>query len=148
MIRLSEPLPNPVTFDVATSNATASAGSDYVAKSQSGRYLDAGRSSQVFEVTVNGDTATEVTEWFNVNLSNITGATPGDVSAVGTISNDEPTTITSGPSLQTFGVVAPLLLDASWVDDDEQPTCGTAREKAQARRRGKWLAACVDRQRH
>jgi hypothetical protein len=145
VIRLSQPLPNPVTFDIATSNGTASSASDYVARSQSGRYLDAGRTTQVFEVSINGDTTSEVTEFFNVTISNVTGATLADGTAVGTIGNDEPTTLTSGPSAQTVFVRSPLVIDSTWQDADDRPSCATARERAQARRRGKALASCVDR---
>jgi serine protease len=147
VIRLSEPLPNPVTFDVATSNGSATAGSDYVALSQSGRYLDAGRTTQVFEVAINGDTVAEATETFNVTVGNVNGATLADGSAIGTIGNDEAATITSASSTRSTTLIAPMVLDASWQDKDE-PACGTAREKAQARRRGKWLAECAVGQRH
>lgn len=88
-IFLSHPLPNPVMFDVTTSNGSATAGSDYQARAVQGKYLDAGRSSQVFEVAINGDATVEANESFTVTISNVIGATLGDGSAVGTISNDD-----------------------------------------------------------
>jgi serine protease len=88
-VQLSTPMPSPVTFDIATSNGTATAGSDYVARSQSGRYLDAGRTRVVFEVGINGDTSSETNETFNVTISNVSGAVLGDGAAVGTIVNDD-----------------------------------------------------------
>lgn len=88
-IRLSNPQPNPVTFDIATGNGTAQGGSDFVARNQVGRFLDTGRSSQIFEVQVLGDAAVESNETFQVVISNVQGATLGDGSAVGTIVNDD-----------------------------------------------------------
>lgn len=87
-LRLSAPSPTPVTFDVTTSNGSAIAGSDYLAKSQS-RMIDPGRTSAVFEVTVNGDTSVEGDETFTVNLANVVGATIADGSGLGTIANDD-----------------------------------------------------------
>lgn len=89
-VNLSWPLPTPVTFDVSTGNGTALAGSDYVARAQSGRVIDAGRTSAKFEVAIVGDATNEPTETFNVTLSAISGALGGDLSAVGTIIDDDP----------------------------------------------------------
>ncbi|MCX7042172.1 MAG: FG-GAP-like repeat-containing protein [Gammaproteobacteria bacterium] len=89
VVRLSSPMPNPVTFDIATIAGTATAGSDYVARSQLGRFLDAGRTRQVFEVNINGDTGVEPNETFTVAITNVSGAALADGSAVGTISNDD-----------------------------------------------------------
>lgn len=89
VVTLSSPMPIPVSFTIGTSNASATAGSDYVARSQAGRYMDAGRTQQFFDVTVNGDAAVEPDETFNVTLSSVTGATLGDGSAVGTIIGDD-----------------------------------------------------------
>lgn len=89
VVQLSQPMPNPVTFDIATSNGTATAGSDYVARSQAGRFVDAGRTRLVFEVEVKGDALVEPNETFTVTLSNVSGAALGDGVAVGTIVNDD-----------------------------------------------------------
>ncbi len=88
-IRLSSPQPNPVSFDIATGNGTAQGGSDFISRDQVGRFLDAGRSSQVFEVQVLGDTNVEADETFQAVISNVQGATLGDGNAVGTIVNDD-----------------------------------------------------------
>ena len=87
-LQLSAPSPNPVSFDIGTSNGTASAGSDYVARNQS-RIIDPGRTSAVFEVAVNGDALVEADESFNVTLANAVGATIADGTGVGSISNDD-----------------------------------------------------------
>jgi hypothetical protein len=104
-----------VTFDIATEDATASAGSDYVARSLTSQTIPAGSSTYTFDVTVNGDTIFEPTETFNVNVANVTGATVGDALGIGTITNDDAQpTITiadaaltegnAGTSLMTFTV--------------------------------------------
>lgn len=89
VVQLSRPMPSPVTFDIATSSGTALAGSDYVARNQSGRYLDSGRTRLAFEVQINGDTILELDETFAATISNVSGATLGNGSAVGTIRNDD-----------------------------------------------------------
>ena len=79
-----------VSFDIATANGTATAGSDYVAKSLVSQSFDIGGAlTQSFTVTVNGDTATEANETFFVNLTNVTGATVTDGQGQGTITNDD-----------------------------------------------------------
>jgi hypothetical protein len=88
-VQLSRAMPNPVTFDIATSNGTATAGSDYTARSQVGRFLDAGRTRLLVEVEVKGDALVEPSETFSVTLSNVSGAALGDGVAVGTIVNDD-----------------------------------------------------------
>jgi hypothetical protein len=88
-IELSSPMPSPVTFDIATGGGTATAGTDYVARSQSGRFMDAGRTRQWFEVAVKGDTSVEASETLVVTISNLSGAVLQDGSATGTITNDD-----------------------------------------------------------
>ena len=88
-ISLSGPSANATTFDIATSNGTAVAGSDYVAASANGLVIAAGATSRTFSVTINGDTATEPNETFFVSLSNASNAAIGDGQAVGTINNDD-----------------------------------------------------------
>jgi predicted extracellular nuclease len=88
-VSLSLPLPAATTFTVATSNGTAAAGSDYVARTAS-MVLDAGRTSANFDVRIIGDAASEPNETFTVALSGISGnATGGTTTATGTILNDD-----------------------------------------------------------
>ncbi|MGN6519541.1 MAG: ExeM/NucH family extracellular endonuclease [Dokdonella sp.] len=91
-VTLSPPAgPGGVTFDIATADGTASAGSDYVANSLTGQTIPAGSTSYTFNVTVNGDTAPEPNETFFVNVTNVTGATVTDGQGQGTIvDNDAP----------------------------------------------------------
>lgn len=89
LVSLNNPMPTTVSFDIGTSNGSATAGSDYVARSQLARVIDAGRTQAVFEVAVTGDANVEPDETFNVSISNVSGATLGDGAAVGTIQNDD-----------------------------------------------------------
>lgn len=89
-VSLSAPAgPSGVTFDIATADSTATAGSDYVAKSLTSQTIPAGSSTYSFTVTVNGDPVSETNETFFVNLSNVIGAALADGQGVGTITNDD-----------------------------------------------------------
>jgi len=81
----------------STSNGTATAGSDYVAKTESVT-IPAGQTSSSFSVVVNGDTLVEGNESLTVTLSSPTGATLGTSTATGTITNDD---IATAPLLST-----------------------------------------------
>jgi hypothetical protein len=88
-VTLSSASATPVTFDIATSNGTAVAGYDYVAKALVGETIPAGELTKTFTVTINGDTTDELDEKLAVNLSNASGATISDNRAIGTITNDD-----------------------------------------------------------
>ena len=88
-VSLSQAAATAVGFDVATANGSASAGSDYVALSQTGRSIAAGATSASVVVAINGDTAVEANETFLVSLSNVSGATVADGQATGAILNDD-----------------------------------------------------------
>jgi hypothetical protein len=79
------------SFDIATSNGTATAGTDYVARALTAQTIAAGGTTFAFAVTVNGDTLDEPDETFNVTVSNLAGASLADGVAVGTIADDDPT---------------------------------------------------------
>jgi hypothetical protein len=98
-VSLSAPTTNPVVFDIATSNGTATAGSDYVAMSLTGQTIAAGQTSKQFSVTINGDTAREMDETFTVTVSNVGAATVTDGVAIGKIVNDD-----AGPVLSVNDV--------------------------------------------
>jgi len=95
-VSLSAASASAVSFDIATANGTATAGSDYVAASLIGQSIAAGQDSKTFSITINGDTAVEADETFTVNVSNVSGATVGDGSATGMITNDDSA---GGPTL-------------------------------------------------
>ncbi|MFY2762878.1 Calx-beta domain-containing protein [Arenimonas sp. MALMAid1274] len=88
-ISLSQPFTSAVSFGAATSNGSAQAGSDYVARSVTSQSIPAGQTSTTFAVTIQGDTAVESDETFTVSLNNLINATAGTLTATGTITNDE-----------------------------------------------------------
>jgi hypothetical protein len=109
-VSLDAPQPAPVTVDFATADGTATAPSDYAANSGTVTFAP-GETAKTATVQVNGDTAVEPDEAFNLNLANATGnATIADAQGIGTIVNDDQTpsrvsindvTISEGDSGQT-----------------------------------------------
>ncbi len=94
-----------VTFDIATADGTATAGSDYVAQTLTGQIIPAGSSTYTFNVAVNGDTVGELNETFFVNITNVVNAIPLDTQGLGTILNDDATPI---HTVQGSGNQSPL----------------------------------------
>lgn len=78
-----------VTVAYATANGTATAGSDYQAKSGT-LTIPAGQTTGTIGVPVNGDRVGEPNETFFVNLSSATGAAITDDQGIGKIVDDEP----------------------------------------------------------
>lgn len=94
-VGLDDPAPaGGVTFDIATSDGSATAGSDYVSRAATGLTIAAGQRTATFAVTVNGDAAFERAERVNVTVTNVVGATLVDGQAIGTILNDD-----AGPNI-------------------------------------------------
>jgi uncharacterized protein YjiK/2',3'-cyclic-nucleotide 2'-phosphodiesterase (5'-nucleotidase family) len=85
------------TVDFATSNGTATAGSDYAAASGTLTFIAGGSTTQNVSVSITGDTAVEANETFIVTLSNVVNtagtATITDATGTGTISNDDITPV-------------------------------------------------------
>jgi hypothetical protein len=78
-----------VTVHYATADITATAGSDYTAKSGT-VIIPAGQIYATVEIAIRGDRLGEPTETFAVNLSSPTNATIADGQGVGSIVDDEP----------------------------------------------------------
>jgi hypothetical protein len=91
VVSLSAPMPVPVTYAIATSyqGGTADPAGDYTPRAIGVQTIDSGRTRQVFEVQVHGDTAVESDETFLVQLGTPANATLGDAEAVGTIVSDD-----------------------------------------------------------
>ncbi len=92
-----------LTVDYATANNTATAPSDYTAKTTTTLTFAPGTDSNTVTITVNGDNTVEIDETFFVNLTNATstgGMTPtiSDAQGLGTITNDDTATISFGVS--------------------------------------------------
>ena len=73
----------------ATANATATAGSDYTAKSGTVNLTNGGCRCGTISISVSGDNMFEGTETFVVNLSSPVNGTLGDSQGVGTIYDNE-----------------------------------------------------------
>lgn len=100
VVTLSKVYSYAVTVQYATSNGTATAGSDY--KAVSGKVtIAAGQTTAKIVIPVYGDSATEANETFYVTLSNPTYASLADSKATGTIKNDDKNNTT------TIGVYNP-----------------------------------------
>jgi hypothetical protein len=78
----------PVTVNFTTSDFTAHAGSDYVAKTGTVTFA-AGETQQTITIDVIGDTLAEFRERFHLTLSDPTYATIGDGAAFGIIQDDD-----------------------------------------------------------
>ncbi|NQW53970.1 MAG: cellulose binding domain-containing protein [Rhodospirillales bacterium] len=97
-VSLSKAATGPVTVQYGTANGTASAGSDYTAKSGTLTFA-AGETSKKVSVAVSGDTAAEANETLTLNLSGASGATIADGSGTGTITNDDVAVPASGTAV-------------------------------------------------
>ncbi len=87
-VTLSGPSGREVDVDYATSDGTATAGTDYLATTGT-LVFAAGETSKQIDVTVNGDIQVEVDETFTVTLSAPFNADLGTSVATGTITNDD-----------------------------------------------------------
>ncbi len=87
-VSLSAVSSSTVTVNYATADNTATAGSDYQAKSGVLTF-NPGETSKTISVAVNGDVVYEPNETFTVHLSGATNATITDADGTGTIQNDE-----------------------------------------------------------
>ncbi len=87
-VTLSQASTGTVTVKYATSDGTATAGSDYNAASGTLTFAP-GVTSRTVTVAVRGDTLVEADETFRVLLSNASGATIASGTATGTITNDD-----------------------------------------------------------
>ncbi|HAA19017.1 MAG TPA: hypothetical protein DCP28_09705, partial [Cytophagales bacterium] len=92
-------IPGGFTVDYATSNGSATAGSDYTSASGTLTFSGSSNEQETFSVTVSGDNTVEADETFTVTLSNIVvgnseDVTFSDATATGTITNDDQATVT------------------------------------------------------
>ena len=86
VVTLAQPSNQTVTVQYATSNGTATGGDDYVATTGTLTFAP-GETSKTISVVVLGDTVAEGSESFLVTLSSPTGATVGDGTGTGTITD-------------------------------------------------------------
>ncbi|WP_317040692.1 beta strand repeat-containing protein, partial [Roseivirga misakiensis] len=83
------------TVDFATSDGTATAGSDYTSATGTVSF-SVGETSKTIDVTISGDELVEVDETITMTLSNPTGTSVviGDATGTGTITNEDSATVT------------------------------------------------------
>jgi uncharacterized delta-60 repeat protein len=111
-VRLSSVSSVDVSVQYATANGTATAGSDYQAKTGT-LTIHAGAMSATITVLVNGDKTKEADETFYVNLSNPTGATIGHGQGMGTIRNDDAKTSSTSTTAATTDYAATTVTGTS-----------------------------------
>lgn len=94
-----------VSVNYATANGTATAGSDYVAANGTLNFAEF-ETQKTVDITINGDTAVEPNETFELRFDTPAGLTIADATAVGTITADDLATISQ---IQGNGAASPLL---------------------------------------
>jgi hypothetical protein len=87
-VSLNGPSPEPVSVDYQTQDGTAIASGDYATASGTLTFVP-GETTKTVRANINGDTAFEPNEAFNLVLSNPNGAALADGTGVGTIQNDD-----------------------------------------------------------
>jgi hypothetical protein len=87
-VTLSHPINDIVTVDYTTANGTAIAGDDYTTTSGTLTFA-ANETTKTITVPIIGDTDVESDETFLVNLTNPTNANLDDAQGLGTITNDD-----------------------------------------------------------
>ena len=102
VVELSAPASQTVSCNFATSNGTATAGSDYTATSGSVSFA-VGEVEKPVVVLVNGDTVDEVQETFFLDISNVQNATVGSSRGTGFINDDDGPTISVNDVTLTEG---------------------------------------------
>lgn len=103
---LDKPAPSGgVSVNYATANGTATAGSDYVATSGTLTFAEL-ESQKTVDITINGDTAVEPNETFELRFDTPNGLTIADAAAQGTITADDIATISQ---IQGNGATSPLV---------------------------------------
>ena len=106
VLHLSQPADaDGVSVTYATVDGTATAASDYVAASGMLVFAE-GEDTANVTVSLVDDVLTESDESFFLNLSEVTGALPGDAQAVGTIVNDD-VSLTPIHDIQGNGATSP-----------------------------------------
>src|ERR1044071_9377129 len=89
ILQLSAVSSQTISVNYATTDITATGGSDYVATNGTVVFTP-GQTAKTVVVTVLGDNLSEATEFFGVALSNPTNVTLGNVQGTGTIVDDDP----------------------------------------------------------
>ncbi|MBI2396902.1 MAG: hypothetical protein HYV17_03840 [Xanthomonadales bacterium] len=89
VLRLSAASGRTVTFNTATANGTATAGSDYTAHATTARSIAVGSSTLTVNVPVLGDSVEERDETFALSVTGVVNASPASLSGTATILDDD-----------------------------------------------------------
>lgn len=89
VLRLSAASSKVVSFNTATANGTATAGSDYTTHATTLRNITAGQTTLTINVPVIGDTLEEPDETFTLAVSAVQNASPASLSGTGRILGDD-----------------------------------------------------------
>jgi hypothetical protein len=89
VLRLSAASSKTVSFNTATANGTATAGSDYTAHASTARSIAAGQTTLTVNVPVIGDTTEEDDETFTLAVTAVQNAAPSSLSGTGLILSDD-----------------------------------------------------------
>lgn len=108
VVALSAPSSFDVSFQRATADGTATAGSDYIALSAAAVTIPAGQTGTTINVTSLLDSGNEPDETLLLNLTQISNATPSSLSATGTIRNVQ--SLIAVPSLNAPALIILCLL--------------------------------------
>lgn len=100
-VALSQSNKVPVSVDYATSNASASAGVDYLAQAGTLNFA-ANQLTRTIDIVINGDMAFENDETFGLSFNNPVGAAIGLGNALGTIQNDDAAPVISIDALRVI----------------------------------------------
>ncbi|MEM7323774.1 MAG: Calx-beta domain-containing protein, partial [Actinomycetota bacterium] len=103
-VSLDQSTSNTVTVDVATADGTATAGSDYTASGPTTVTFNPGDTSKTVTLSIIGDTVSEPSEDFFVNLSNPVLGTIGDGSGTVTIVDNDAPPCSDGPDITVSNV--------------------------------------------
>ncbi|MFH1599886.1 MAG: Calx-beta domain-containing protein [Pseudomonadota bacterium] len=141
-IQLSQASDTPVSFDLRTVDRSAFAGSDYIARQDTGLSFAPGQTLMYYEVAVLGDTQVEANENMVVVATNVSGARPERPRGFGNILNDDIPNATPAARDDRFVLrenAGPTLLDVLANDEPDgafasggqlqitsAPTLGTA----------------------
>jgi hypothetical protein len=141
-VTLSEAPTATVSVDYATADVTATAGSDYTARSGTLNFQPGGALTRTISVPVTGDTVGEDDETFTVTLSGATtGTTITNAVGIGTIENDAVLTLSELQRARRQHELAGHRLAAAGGDffcaghdQRHHRRCGAGRHDAGARR--------------
>jgi parallel beta-helix repeat protein len=118
-ISINKPWPCDVTVQYSTSNITANSGLDYTGVAPVIITIPAGSTTYPVSIPILEDVIVEISETYHVNITAATGAVIADAQGLGTILDNDVTTLSIGNATETEGNV--LYFDAALSNPSSQP---------------------------